>query len=385
MAAAAAAPKRVHFEPRVVHCKREGFDVYVGRKNADIPEEQDGGDGRWGNQFLVGRYSRAQAIEKFCQWLLTDPAGQRTFAAARAQLRGKTLGCWCAPNACHGDVLLQIANAPAFAAGDRATQSVPSQLSLRNAHSLDACVRFEEDGSPRYRWADTGEPMVSVTEFVGSLFREFDADRIIEEMMRNTRRWNSGPYAGMTRTEVKERWEYARNLGSQMHARIADHYETGAHPGYSPEIEQFRVWDREWRAARGWQPHRVEWRLGVHSHRLAGTPDAVFRRADGYFALVDWKRCAKPIVSLPSWPRCGLPGTPAEKVPDCDGQHYRLQTLLYAHLLSKVFGCEIREIWLVRLHPDTVFGTYEPTEIFRDEALVEKLLAYRLAQVTGGE
>jgi len=24
------------------------------------------------------------------------------------QLRGKTLGCWCKPEACHGDVLLEL-------------------------------------------------------------------------------------------------------------------------------------------------------------------------------------------------------------------------------------------------------------------------------------
>ena len=31
-------------------------------------------------------------------------------ARAKVELRGKTLGCWCAPKPCHGDVLLEIAN-----------------------------------------------------------------------------------------------------------------------------------------------------------------------------------------------------------------------------------------------------------------------------------
>lgn len=26
------------------------------------------------------------------------------------ELRGKTLGCWCKPDACHGDVLAELAN-----------------------------------------------------------------------------------------------------------------------------------------------------------------------------------------------------------------------------------------------------------------------------------
>jgi len=31
--------------------------------------------------------------------------------AALPELRGKVLGCWCAPKACHGDVLVSLANA----------------------------------------------------------------------------------------------------------------------------------------------------------------------------------------------------------------------------------------------------------------------------------
>jgi hypothetical protein len=36
-------------------------------------------------------------------------------AAARAELRGRTLACWCRPgDPCHADVLLEMANAPGF-------------------------------------------------------------------------------------------------------------------------------------------------------------------------------------------------------------------------------------------------------------------------------
>lgn len=30
--------------------------------------------------------------------------------AAKRELKGKILGCWCAPLPCHGDVLAEIAN-----------------------------------------------------------------------------------------------------------------------------------------------------------------------------------------------------------------------------------------------------------------------------------
>jgi hypothetical protein len=86
-------------EPRVVHCKREPYNVYVGR----------GHGSPWGNPFKAGRDgTREQVIAKYEKWLLTQPE----LVAALPELRGKVLGCWCAPKACHADVLLKLANAP---------------------------------------------------------------------------------------------------------------------------------------------------------------------------------------------------------------------------------------------------------------------------------
>jgi hypothetical protein len=83
--------------PLVVHCKRSRHDVYIGRPS------------KWGNPFQVGRDgTREQVIERYERWLLTQPE----LLAALPELAGRTLGCWCAPRACHGDVLARLANAP---------------------------------------------------------------------------------------------------------------------------------------------------------------------------------------------------------------------------------------------------------------------------------
>jgi uncharacterized protein DUF4326 len=80
----------------VVHCKREAYDIYIGRP------------GKWGNPFVIGKDgTREQVIAKCRQWLLS----QTSLMAALPELKGKVLGCWCAPNACHGDVLAELANA----------------------------------------------------------------------------------------------------------------------------------------------------------------------------------------------------------------------------------------------------------------------------------
>lgn len=83
-------------KPRVVHCKREPYDVYIGRPS------------KWGNPFEIGKDgSRQEVIEKFAVWLMHQP---KLVEDARKELRGKILGCWCAPKRCHGDILLDVAN-----------------------------------------------------------------------------------------------------------------------------------------------------------------------------------------------------------------------------------------------------------------------------------
>ena len=78
----------------VVH-KREAHDVYVGRPT------------QWGNPFVIGRDgNRDDVIAKYTTWLLRNPQ----LLAQLPTLRGKVLACWCAPLACHADVLVRLAN-----------------------------------------------------------------------------------------------------------------------------------------------------------------------------------------------------------------------------------------------------------------------------------
>jgi hypothetical protein len=99
---------------KVVHCKKAPFDVYIGR-----PSE-------WGNPFVIGiDGSREEVIQKYRQRIEEN---RDTITHVRVKLRGKILGCWCAPAPCHGDVLAEIANAALPAEGraeegDRLTRS----------------------------------------------------------------------------------------------------------------------------------------------------------------------------------------------------------------------------------------------------------------------
>jgi hypothetical protein len=47
------------------------------------------------------------AIAAYADWIQTQPQ----LLAALPELKGKTLGCWCKPQACHGDILARLADA----------------------------------------------------------------------------------------------------------------------------------------------------------------------------------------------------------------------------------------------------------------------------------
>lgn len=82
----------------------------LNKRNRDVSREAVyiGRPSKWGNPFVIGRDgTREQVVERYRTWLLARPA---MVAAARRELAGKNLVCFCAPNACHGDVLLDIAN-----------------------------------------------------------------------------------------------------------------------------------------------------------------------------------------------------------------------------------------------------------------------------------
>lgn len=71
------------------------YDIYIGRGSI------------WGNPFIIGKDgNREEVIEKYEEYLVNSPELLKKLP----ELRGKTLACFCAPKACHGDVLAKYAS-----------------------------------------------------------------------------------------------------------------------------------------------------------------------------------------------------------------------------------------------------------------------------------
>ena len=94
--------------PKVFNKQRDSFlhgaVVYVGRPT------------KWGNPFshlkegtskaIYQTKTREESIEQYRKWIINQPY----LLESLHELRGKDLVCWCAPETCHADVLLEMAN-----------------------------------------------------------------------------------------------------------------------------------------------------------------------------------------------------------------------------------------------------------------------------------
>ena len=82
---------------KVVNLRHDKFDVYIGR----------GRHSHWGNPFVIGKAGdRDAVVKKYRDWFHL-PKNKKLRDAAFHELQGKTLGCYCKPSACHGDIIAE--------------------------------------------------------------------------------------------------------------------------------------------------------------------------------------------------------------------------------------------------------------------------------------
>lgn len=79
-------------QTQVVNLHRTFYDVFIGRPS------------KWGNPFSLSQYSREEAISRYRAHVKSSPE----LMGSLHELKGKRLGCFCKPRACHGDVLVEL-------------------------------------------------------------------------------------------------------------------------------------------------------------------------------------------------------------------------------------------------------------------------------------
>lgn len=261
-------------------------------------------------------------------------------------------------------------------------------LAAKNAHIRDEYIRFFEIGH-RYQITfpddkKTGK-YTSVTTWNHSHFPKFDSDAIIAGMMRG-KKWNSdNKYWGMNAEQIKESWnKNGQNVaaaGTEMHFQIEcfmnlqmDTNENPTHldlfeyystlkdgPNPSAKSDEWGFFIQFIKDHPKMRPYRTEWTVFDETVRIAGSIDMVYENPDGTLSIYDWKRC-KDITPENNWNKFALHPV-LEHIPDTNFWHYTLQLNTYKKILENNYGVRIRELVLVRLHPDNPDKTYELIEV----------------------
>jgi hypothetical protein len=274
-------------------------------------------------------------------------------------------------------------------------------LSVRNAHPRDKNIHFEEEGHKYTISNDNGNDntgvgssgYTSVTTWVHTHFPHFDADLIINRMM-SSKSWKPGhKYWGLTADGIKDLWNSKRDdaagAGTQLHYEIECFMNSNAlrfdythrellyqHNILIKYDKRYLDFGKEWSYFMNFvrdfpelKPYRTEWTVYHEDLRLAGSIDMVYENPDGSLSIYDWKRSAD-IIKVNAWNKSAITKE-IDWMPDSNFWHYSLQLNAYKMILETKYGKVVKDMFLVRLHPDS--ADYELIQVFDLKNDIQKL------------
>jgi ATP-dependent exoDNAse (exonuclease V) beta subunit len=255
-----------------------------------------------------------------------------------------------------------------------------SYLYNKNLHPRDEFITFEE-GPHIYTVCGERGTYTSVTTWNHSHFSHFDADSIIDKILNNKKM--SDPtykYYGMTRETIKKEWDdnrdSAANAGTKMHYDIECYFNKNEVKNNSIEFSYFMKFVEDFPDLK---PYRTEWMVYYEELKLSGSIDMIFENPDGTLQIYDWKRC-KEILHEDPFKKTAITNC-ISHLPDTNYWHYALQLNLYKTILEHKYGKKVTDLYLVCLHPENVYKSYQRIQVpFLDKELKD-LIQIRLDQV----
>lgn len=85
---------------RVYNLRDRGYPATAKKVDRSTP---------FGNPFPMGKWTRNDVCEMFAEWV-EQPEQATLRDKAKRDLKGHDLLCWCAPQRCHAETWLRIAN-----------------------------------------------------------------------------------------------------------------------------------------------------------------------------------------------------------------------------------------------------------------------------------
>jgi ATP-dependent exoDNAse (exonuclease V) beta subunit len=279
--------------------------------------------------------------------------------------------------------------------------SLYNVLCLRNRHSRDSNIKFFEEGHRYCILTDPDVKYTSVTTWNHSHFQEFDADVVIENMMKG-KAWKEGhKYWGLTPEQIKAQWNSNKDsvsgAGTDLHYEIEcfhnndtlnfEYTNKDLYQLYSTSVLNAPDKPIEWQYFINFikdhpdlKPYRTEWTVYNEDIKIAGSIDMVYENLDGTLSIYDWKR-AKNITRINNFNRFAIRPVICH-LPDSNFWHYALQLNTYKYILESKYGKKIKDLYLVRLHPDAEEKNYELIQLPNLSTEINDLIQERIKNLS---
>jgi hypothetical protein len=284
-------------------------------------------------------------------------------------------------------------------------------LKYKNKHERDENITFFEEGHKYVIKTDPDTKYLSVTSWNHIHFAPFNDEEIITKMMKG-KNWKPGhKYWGLTKEDIKQLWKAngakVSGLGTELHFDIEcfmnddlvdednnsiPYTQEDLLEVYKDDISNGKEHYNksvEWKYFINFitdhsqlKPYRTEWYIYHEELKLAGSIDMVYELPCGAKAIYDWKR-SKEISKYSFWDKFAITSC-IKHIPDLNFWHYSLQLNTYKAILEEKYGLEIKELYLVKLHPDNKSNNYELIKCADLSEEVKLLFEYRLELLNGG-
>lgn len=254
-----------------------------------------------------------------------------------------------------------------------------SILSVINQHPRDKNIQFFEKDHKYVILTEPNIKYTSVTTWIHEHFQEFDADNIIENMIKS-KGWKIGhKYWGLTPQQIKSQWnsnkDAVSSAGTDLHYEIEcfNNNKTLLRGYTNKDLYDIYLIDSkftyeskpiEWQYFINFikdnfylKPYRTEWLVYHDDVKISGSIDMIYENPDGTLSIYDWKR-SKNITRINNFNKFAI--TPQIcHLPDSNYWHYALQLNIYKAIIEEKYNKIVKEMFLVRLHPDNEEKNYE--------------------------
>lgn len=206
-------------------------------------------------------------------------------------------------------------------------------------------LEFDEKNHTYYPPKDpTGNSdYISVTTLIEEFFPHFDVDAYIEKRIQET---------GKAREDIEKELTEPSERGTEMHAEIEKCLKGNSYDGNSPELLMFKRFYDDCIIPQNLTFSDAEKVIELPEHNIAGTVDALFKKPNGEYVMIDWKRSKHLIID--GYPRKYGFGRGLSVLSHLDNSSYykyEMQQSFYKYILEKRYNMTISSMILVVLYP----------------------------------